>query len=215
MLPEAAQSLRHVQTAAGDLPRYDLDWSTLESPDDMGVEAASLGGGHVGTPVIEGAPGYEATLALLSESAYAGSLMLRLAFADSTGTAREFIAQIQGMPILPGWSRFDGTTAAWQAFDTAIDKGNLAMVFPTSGSNALLNLPMVAITQEDTIRGSMAADFYETGAEQDHVTGRGGADTIRGGAGDDYLRGGIGPDRLFGEGDGDFLWGEGGNDLLS
>lgn len=67
----------------------------------------------------------------------------------------------------------------------------------------------------DTITGSLGADFINSGDDNDSVLGLDGNDTINGSNGDDVLNGGTGADSISGDAGLDTITGGAGNDVLA
>lgn len=76
-------------------------------------------------------------------------------------------------------------------------------------SSANVILTITGTDNRDVFVGTIAADIFNGGVENDYIVGNGGADTLNGGGGDDYLVGNDGSDTLNGDDGDDTLVGGG------
>jgi VCBS repeat-containing protein len=141
------------------------------------------------------------------------------AIADGAGAGEDypFIAQVktalEAANIIPIFAIANGYTGIYQTLVTQLGRG-VVVPLTTDSSNvvAAINIGLTQATTthiedayggsgNDTIMGSVAANYLRGNSGNDDISGNDGADVLEGGVGDDRLDGGNGNDHMNG-GDG-------------
>lgn len=137
------------------------------------------------------------------------------------------VTEQEGVPLTSDLSHVDSSFTteegsalmqpriAGRTFPTEIDQAILADIgWEIEGFTAQGEIPPLASSEDDTIRGTILSDVIRGFEGNDTIRGERERDILWGGLGEDELSGGEGNDYLLGGEDADLVIGEEGNDVL-
>lgn len=119
-----------------------------------------------------------------------------------------------GQYTLSGGAGTDTLNVVLAPYGTSIDLANGTLVINGTASTVAEFEQVIGSAYNDTISGSLNADYFESNGGADSLFGDAGNDTMRGGFGNDTILGGDGNDTIDGGNDNDSIFGGAGFDTI-